>query len=149
MLLSAGLWLGAAQAGDDPAIRLDFRDFLAAPMGREGIRWSPALLAADGRSVQLVGYMVKQESPPAGGFMLTPRPVQMSEDSDGAADDLPPTWVMVHLDPSQAHHLVPYTSGPIQLTGVLSVGRAEEADGRVSWLRLQLAPEAVRELKRS
>jgi hypothetical protein len=32
----------------------------------------------------------------------------------------------------------------MELNGVLSVGRLEEQDGRVSWVRLQLQPEATR-----
>ncbi len=45
--------------------------------------------------------MVLQESPVAGRFLLTPRPVQMSQHADGEADDLPPSTVTVYLDAIQ------------------------------------------------
>jgi hypothetical protein len=87
--------------------------------------------------------MVQQEEAAPGRFMLTPRPVQMSEHADGAADDLPPATVMVYLDPSQQDWVVPHVHGLISVSGVLKVGRHEETDGRVSWVRLQLEPQAV------
>jgi hypothetical protein len=68
----------------------------------------------------------------------------MSEHADGEADDLPAATVMVYLDPSQQGWKLAHARGLLELRGTLSVGRFEEADGRVSWVRLQLAPEGVR-----
>ena len=146
---TAAMWLGAAQPQPlaPPATRspvnLRFADFFRQPSGSRGLEISDALQSADGSTVQLVGYMVHQEEAAPGRFMLTPRPVQMSEHADGAADDLPPATVMVYLDPSQQDWVVPHVHGLISVSGVLKVGRHEETDGRVSWVRLQLEPQAV------
>jgi hypothetical protein len=123
---------------------LRFADFFKLPMGSKGVVITPTLLQADGQRVRLTGYMVQAERPMLGHFMLTPRPVRMSEHSDGDADDLPAAWVMVYLDPEQQDFAVPHQRGLLELSGVLSVGRMEEKDGRVSWVRLQLQPEATR-----
>lgn len=105
---------------------------------------SEALRRADGQRVRLTGFMVQQEIPTSGRFMLSPRPVQMSEHADGDADDLPLALATVYLDAEQQDWIVPYTRGLIALTGQLEVGRFEEADGRVSWVRLRLPAEATR-----
>jgi hypothetical protein len=123
---------------------LRFADFFKLPLGNQGAEMTPALLQTNGQHVRLTGYMVQAERPVLGHFMLTPRPVRMSEHSDGDADDLPAAWVMVYLDPEQKDFAVPYQRGLMELNGVLSVGRLEEQDGRVSWVRLQLQPEATR-----
>ena len=68
----------------------------------------------------------------------------MSQHADGEADDLPPATVTVYLDPSQKDWMVPYVRGLVAVSGVLTVGRHEESDGRVSWVRLQLDTDAAR-----
>lgn len=78
-----------------------------------------------------------------GRFMLTPRPVRMSEHADGEADDLPPSTVTVLLDAGQRARVVAHQAGLIALTGKLEVGRQEDSDGRVSWVRLVLDRDAV------
>ncbi len=139
-LLCGVVQFAAAQS----VVSLQFKDFYRQPAGPKGLEMSEALIRADGQTVLLTGYMVHQERPTPGRFMLTPRPVQMSEHADGEADDLPAAWVMVYLDSSQKDFVVPYTNGLIQITGALSIGRQEESDSRVSWVRLQLAPQATR-----
>ncbi len=146
---TTALWLGTAQsqAPGNLAMRgvteLRFRDFFRTPVGPAGLELSDALRTAAGQQVRLVGYMVQQEEPTPGRFLLTPRPVQMSEHADGQADDLPPATVIVHLDATQQHWNVPHVRGLVAVQGVLGVGRHEEQDGRVSWVRLQLGPQAV------
>jgi hypothetical protein len=125
---------------------LHFKDFFQQPAGAQGMKLTDTLRRADGQPMTLTGYMVQQERPPLGRFMLTPRPVRMSEHADGDADDLPAAWVMVYLDPSQKDFAVPHVRGLVELSGVLSVGRLEESDGRVSWVRLQLTPDATRNM---
>ena len=93
--------------------------------------------------MRITGYMVQQDRSPSGRFLLTPRPVQMSEHADGDADDLPASAVAVHLDPDQEEFAVPYVRGLIQVVGTLHVGRFEEKDGRVFWFRLQLDEKAT------
>ena len=152
LLLAAAAvaWIGSAeaQAIDGSVARkateLRFSDFFRNPVGARGLEVSDALRQADGQNVRLVGYMVLQETPTPGRFMLTPRAVQMSEHADGDADDLPPATVVVYLDTSQRDWVVPHERGLVALNGVLHVGRFEERDGRVSWVRLELDPEATR-----
>ena len=127
-----------------PATELRFQDFFKLPVGAKGLEISPALRQADGKPVALTGYIVQQEVPSNGLFLLTPRPVQMSEHADGEADDLPPATVLVKLAPEQRDWAVPHVRGLVRITGVLSVGREEGRDGRVSWVQLQLAPDATR-----
>lgn len=125
------------------ALDLKFSSFFRQPAGPRGLEMSAALQAAAGRRVRLVGYMVAQESPTPGRFMLAPRPVRLSEDADGRADDLPPSVVTVLLDGSQRHRVVAHQPGLLALAGRLQVGREEDASGRVSWVRLALDPEAL------
>ncbi len=124
-------------------LELKFSQFFRQPIGDRGLVLSDALQAADGREVRLVGYMVAQEQPQPGRFWLTPRPVRMSEHADGEADDLPPATVTVRLDPSQQDRLIPHQDGLLVLTGRLRVGRLEDDTGRVSWVRLELSPDAL------
>jgi hypothetical protein len=124
---------------------LQFKDFFKFPVASRGLEISPQLQQAAGKPVRLIGYMVKQENgSQPGQFLLTPRPVQMSEHSDGDADDLPPATVLVKLAPEQSTWLVPHARGLIELQGTLSVGRQEASDGRVTWVQLQLNPEATK-----
>jgi hypothetical protein len=74
-------------------------------------------------------------------FILAPLPVSMAEAADGPADDLPPAVLFVHV-PTEPHKVVPYTPGLLMVTGTLTVGAQEEADGRVSYTRLALDPPA-------
>ncbi len=133
-------------AGDDSAapgntaiavayLNLQFRDFYRMPVGPRGLEFTDKLRAAHGQRVQLVGYVVTQESPTRGLFLLAPVPVRLSEQDDGPADDLPPNVVFVHSG------TVPAAGKIVAVTGRLSVGRQEEADGRVSWVRLLNEPD--------
>lgn len=134
--------LPAARAAEAP-LDLTFGDFFVQPIGPRGLEPTPRLLAASGHQVRLVGYMVLREQPQPGRFLLTPRPVSMSEDADGDADDLPAATVTVLLPEAQRDRLVAHRGGPIALTGRLEYGPAEDESGRVSWLRLHLAAEAL------
>jgi hypothetical protein len=125
-------------------VDLAFREFYQQPQGPRGPQITDTLRRADGQTVRLTGFMVQQEVPQPGRFMLSPRPVQMSEHADGDADDLPLALATVYLDPEQQDWVVPYTRGLIALTGTLEVGRFEEVDGRVSWVRLRLPAQATR-----
>ncbi len=133
----------AAQAADASFIELKFDELVRQPIGPRGIEFSSKLLSAQGQAVRMAGYMVHQDAAEPGRFLLAPRPVMLSEEADGLASDLPITTVLVLLDPSQAGRIVTPVNGPLTLTGLLRVGRLELADGSVSWLRLQLAPDAL------
>ena len=68
---------------------LTFKSFYKLPIGSQGLEMTDALRNAHGKQRKIVGYMVQQERPSLGRFLLSPRPVQMSEHADGEADDLP------------------------------------------------------------
>lgn len=126
------------EATADVVIELRFGSFFRQPVGSRGLEIGDRLRAADGHRVRLVGYMVAQEQGLPGRFLLTPRPIRLSEHADGDADDLPPATVTVLLGPAQQGQVVTHQPGLIELTGRLALGRDEDASGRVSWVRLQL-----------
>jgi hypothetical protein len=128
----------SASATADLPPRLAFNRFFTQPIGPQGLSFSPELLSRQGQRVRLIGYMVAREQAQTGRFMLTPLPVRMSEHADGEADDLPPATVTVLLPPDAAQWPVPHQDGLIELTGRLDIGRHEDDDGRVTWLRLVL-----------
>ena len=149
LLLATTAWAQDAATPMPVAAReLRFKDFYQSPVGPKGAELTATLKQADAQPVRITGYMVQNERPSLGRFMLTPRPVRMSEHADGDADDLPLAWVMVYLDPSQKEFAIPHVRGLIELTGELHVGRFEESDGRVSWVRLQLSAEATQGMNR-
>lgn len=122
----------------DGVTELKFRDFFEMPVGPRGLEMKQKLLALDGKRVRMLGYMVHQEEPHPGFFLLAPVPVSVAEASDGMADDLPPATLFVHLPAGQEQAVAPYQSGLLHVTGILGVGSREEADGRISLARLQL-----------
>ena len=69
----------SAQVGSD----LLFKDFFNQPLSSKGLGISAKLGSAEGHRVRVTGYRVQQEVPHLGRFMLSPRPVQMSEHADG------------------------------------------------------------------
>jgi len=140
--LPPGEPVGLHSPGTVTALRL--QDFFQMPVGPKGLVVSDTLRQAQGQRVRLTGYVVQQEVATLGRFLLTPRPVQMSQHADGEADDLPPATVFVRLDASQQDWAVAHARGLVEVTGTLDLGRSEESDGRVSWFRLQLDPQAVR-----
>lgn len=121
---------------------LAFGEFFG-PVGARGLVLSPKLRALDGKRVRLLGYMVRQETPQPGVLLLAPRPLRLHEPEYGLADDLPAALAYVFLSPSSAKP-VPFTPGPLLLTGVLSVGNRPEPDGRISLVRLRLDPPTQR-----
>lgn len=112
-----------------------FRDFYKMPVGPRGLEPTEKLVRLNGRQVRMRGYMAHQEIPMAGIFVLSPLPVEMGDEDDSLADDLPPSVVFVHLD-GQSPRPVPHVPGIVQATGVLSLGPREEPDGHVSHVRL-------------
>ncbi len=144
LLFGFALWLFSNAASAQIPPELFFKEFFNLPIGSKTLEMSGRLSSANGQIVRMTGYMVQQEVPHLGRFMLSPRPVQMSEHADGEADDLPAALVTVYLDDAQKDWLIPYTRGLVAITGHLSVGRLEESDGRVSWVRIVLPAQATR-----
>lgn len=111
------------------------------PIGPKGLEASEKLLALNGRRVRLIGYMVQEEEPANGVFILSPLPVTLGDEDESLSDDLPATAVFVHLS-AQTSRYIAHVPGLIQLVGILQVGGQAEASGRVSAVRLELSPEA-------
>jgi len=84
----------------------------------------------------MVGFMAHLEQAPADAFYLTKRPVSCDEMGAGTGD-LPVDSVRVNIVPAPKG--VAFVPGPIEVSGVLEVGRREETDGAVSHIRLVLA----------
>jgi hypothetical protein len=113
---------------------LKFRDFFVLPLGEGEPKFTQQLHGLDGKRVRILGYMARQEAPAPGVFLLTPMPMTLA----AAADDLPAATLYVHLPPALAGRTAPHATGLVALTGTLSIGSRQEADGRMSLVRLQL-----------
>ena len=114
---------------------LKFSDFFVQPVGARGLELTEMLRRLDGKRVRILGYMVQPEKPVPGMFVLTAMPVRVNEERFG--DDLPPAALFISM-PKDRGQVVPYTPELMLLTGTLSVGNREEADDRVSTVRLAL-----------
>lgn len=121
---------------------LRFSEMFERPVGPRGLRASGQLLALDGKPVRIVGYMAAAGLPTAGRLVLTPLPVELGDEDEHLADDLPPNVVFVHLSGPAAEQVLPNYHGLLHLTGRLAVGPVEEPDGHVSTVRLLLDPGA-------
>jgi hypothetical protein len=138
LLLLLPTWLAFADAPPQASAEdLLFRDLFAMPVGPRGLQPSAELLQLNGKVARMRGYIAHQESPIAGVFILSPLPVELGDADEGLADDLPPAIVFVHASDRAA----PYPAGVVQVTGTLEVGPQNEADGRVSQVRLVLDPD--------
>lgn len=124
---------------------IKFGEFYRMPVGPMGLEPSEKLLAMNGKRVRLVGYMVQEENPVPNRLMLSPLPVMLGDEDESLSDDLPPSTVFVHLANTRERN-APYIPGLIHLTGTLEVGARDEAEGRVSGVRLILDPASSKRL---
>lgn len=125
---------------------LKFGELFKLPVGPKGLEPSARLRALDGRRVRIVGYMVQQETPIAGGFLLSPLPASAGDEDESLADDLPPTTLFVAL-PKGPAAIVPPLSGLLAVSGVLHVGAREiPGAGRVAAARIELDAKPERAL---
>jgi hypothetical protein len=122
-------------------IDLKFRDFFALPVGPRGLVPSQRLLGLAGQRVRIVGYMARQEQLSAGMFVVAPLPVVLGDEDESFSDDLPATALYVHLADADRDRAVSWMPGLLSFSGVLRLGAASEADGRMSFVRLELDPE--------
>jgi hypothetical protein len=145
MVLSFSLTLGASAAtpvpptaaGKSAAAMIGFQEFFRLPVGAYGLEPSERLLEMQGRTVRITGYVADEQDPIPGLLLLAPVPVVLSEREDGPADDLPGSTLFVHL-PDDGDSLRNHR-GPVEFTGRLEVGGREEADGRISYVRLYVS----------
>jgi hypothetical protein len=120
------------------ATDLPLSEVYVLPVGPKGLEPTPKLLSLNGKRVRLRGYMVHEEEPFAGRFLLAPVAVSMAERADGPADDLPPATVYVHLPAFASQKLVKFSHRVISVEGRLDLGAKQETDDRISYLRLQM-----------
>lgn len=118
---------------------LKFSEFFRQPIGPRGFEYTEKLRSLEGRRIRIFGYMVRQELPVDHGFLLSPVPLTLHESEYGLADDLPVTALHVFTTKDLPAR-IPHTPGPMLLTGKLSLGNRNEADGRTSVVRLHLDP---------
>ena len=140
---------GGATTGNGPALsqeipplpagvtELKFSEFFVSPIGDRGLTFTEKLRSLDGRRVRVLGYMAQQEQPVPGMFLFSAMPVRLNEEHYGLADDLPAATMFVFM-PTQRDQVVRHAPGLMLLTGTLSIGNHEEADGRISAVRLKL-----------
>lgn len=119
---------------------LEFSEFFQTPIGPRGLEFTAKARRLAGQRVRILGFMVRQGQPAPGMLLLAPYALTTAEGEYGLCDDLPPATVFVPV-PRYADLAVPFTPGPLVLTGRLELGPHEEADGRVSQIRLVLDPE--------
>jgi hypothetical protein len=140
LIILLGLLGRQATIGSEPGwTELNFSQFFVTPVGPAGLVMTDTLRALDGKRVRIAGYIVQQEKSLPGMLLLTPMPVRLHEDHYGLADDLPASTV--HLFSSDNFQGVALSSNkPVVFTGILSLGNREEADGRISVVRVTLNP---------
>lgn len=122
---------------------LKFREFFRLPVGPRGLEPTEKLISLAGTRVRIVGFMAHHETPMADTFILSPVPVTLGDEDESLADDLPASVIFVHAAQPEGR-TIPFYPGLLRLTGTLSVGPHEEADGHVSAVRLQLDTELSR-----
>jgi hypothetical protein len=123
------------------ASELKFSDFFSLPAGPRGLEFTERIRALDGKRVRILGFMVEQGDPSPGVAIIAPFQQTTHEDEYGLCDDLPPATLFAIVS-KYRESPVPFTPGPLLLTGVLELGQRTEADGRVSHVRLILDPES-------
>jgi hypothetical protein len=120
---------------------LAFSRIYRTPLGPKGLELSPATAALAGQRVRILGFMVRQARPSPGVALLAPFPLSTNEIEYSLSDDLPVSTLFVDV-PAYADIAVPHTPGPLLLTGRFETGPRQEADGRISHLRLVLDEDA-------
>jgi hypothetical protein len=118
---------------------LQFAEFFG-PIGDRGLEYSAKLRALEGRTVRLVGFMVREQDHAPGLFLFAGWPLSVTTKGPCSYDDSPPTAVHVRLPTGRP---VPYRPGRIVLVGRLELGPRPEADGRNSTVRLFLDAAAA------
>ena len=133
-LAFAVLSVTSLQAAAEDTPFLAFRDFFRLPIGPRGLEPTERLLSLRDQHVRVQGYMVREDEPQPGMFMLTPAPVALGELADGPADYLPAATLFVHVRGED--RIIPYRAGIWTVSGVLRLGAWTEANGQVSYVRL-------------
>lgn len=119
-------------------VDLKFGEFFKMPAGRYGLEPTERLTGLDGERVRMVGYVVGQDTPSPGRFILAPFRLTLATAADGPADDLPPATAWVGLPAAFQRADLPPVPVPVVVIGTLRVGPAPEQHGRVSFVRIEM-----------
>ena len=142
---------------------LRFSDFFKMPVGPKGLEMTERMHALAGKTVRLVGFFVyedwttcgcpeepamqakkKSRRPAAPAWMkhvipgraiLSAVPTSVSLGHYGLGDELPPQTAYVHIA-SRFGEPVAFKPGLYSVTGKLEIGTKEEAEGRLSFVRI-------------
>ena len=125
---------------------LSFQEIYRTPVGPLGLEFSEKARGLIGKKVRILGHMVKQTQPVPWAFLLSPLPMKLHEREYGFCEDLPAQTIHVFMQKNSTP-VVPFTPGFLLLTGTLELGAREEADGRISYARLQLDPPTAEQRK--
>ena len=128
----------------EPPFQITFRDFFNFPIGSKGMEFSKKVISLVGQKVVIDGYMVKSDSLHKGQFLLTPNPMEINEEDDGPANDLPVHTILVKLDEKQSDLLLAQRDGLLRIEGRLELGREEDEEGQVSWIRIRMFPQSIK-----
>lgn len=108
---------------------------LFGPVGDRGLEFSARLRALEGRTVRMIGCMVRGTARLRGAFLLAARPA--ADDASGrCAPDAVPAAVVHVVLADATDRPVPYRPGWLTVTGRVELGARREADGRNSFVRL-------------
>jgi hypothetical protein len=139
--LSAALCLAGALAispgahAHPDAAPLRFADFFKRPIGPRGLEPTDTLMALSGSRVRLTGFVAQGHGEVP--LILAPLPATLPDEHEALADDLPPSIAHVHGDQGAVRDASKRcNNGPIEVTGMLSTGPVNEADGRISFVRI-------------
>jgi hypothetical protein len=131
-----------AAAADDPDAELPalkFAELFKRPAGPRGLEPGPRVMSLAGARVRVVGYAARSTEPLPQLAILAPLPVTLGDEDESYADDLPAGVIYVHYPRSDAAglaHTVERCAGPTSVAGLLEVGPQHEADGRISFVRV-------------
>jgi len=135
LVLAAPVLAATVLAAGEPAT-LRFDEMYRTPVGPAGLEPTARLLSLQGQRIRISGFMVRTETPTVGTLILAPSPLEGPHGEDGPADDLPPQIVHVHFTRSESGAPPAWTPQRLTYEGRLELGPLEEADGRVSHVRV-------------
>ena len=113
---------------------LKFNEFYRMPIGPRGLEPTEKLLSLHGKRVRILGFMGNIRLRNNRQMIFAPVPLKAQPLEYGMADDVPAAHILAKVPGNPAEPL-PYTPGPMLLTGVLSVG-AKSFDGENAFVRL-------------
>jgi len=128
-------FLDGKVAADYMAVR--FADLFVAPVGPKGLQYTTTARELENQRVRMTGFMVRQINADPSVFMFTEAPFSTLEQEYGIADGIPHDVVHALLPPRAGYGSAwqPYA---VTVFGRLELGGRQEADGRISYVRIHV-----------